>query len=72
MHKKMEDLTEIKNKLIHWTKGELDKEGMCSSPQEVEVMGEVVDMIKDLAEAEEKCWKACYYKEIVCAMDDEH
>lgn len=70
MHKKMEDLTEIKNKLIHWTKGELDKEGMCSSPQEIEIMGEVVDMIKDLAEAEEKCWKACYYKEIVYAMDE--
>lgn len=33
-------------------------------------MGEVVAMIKDLAEAEEKCWKALYYKQIVEAMKD--
>lgn len=33
-------------------------------------MGEVIDMIKDLAEAKEKLWKACYYKEIVEAMDE--
>lgn len=32
--------------------------------------GQVVDMIKDLAEAEEKCWKACYYKSIVKAMEE--
>lgn len=33
-------------------------------------MGEVIDMIKDLAEAEEKCWKAMYYKQIVEAMEE--
>lgn len=71
MHKKMEDLTEIKNKLVHWMKGEVDKDGIPSSLEEIKVMGEVVDMVKDISEAEEKCWKACYYKEIVCAMDDE-
>lgn len=71
MHKKMEDLTDIKNKLIQWTKSEIDKDGAPSSLEEIKVMGEVVDMVKDIAEAEEKCWKACYYKEIVCAMDDE-
>ena len=32
--------------------------------------GEITDMIKDLAEAEEKCWKACYYKSIVEAMNE--
>lgn len=71
MHKKMEDLTDIKNKLIQWMKSEIDKDGAPSSLEEIKVMGEVVDMVKDIAEAEEKCWKACYYKEIVCAMDDE-
>lgn len=71
MHKKMEDLTEIKNKLIHWTKGQADNEGLFHNMQELQVLGEVADIIKDIAEAEEKCWKACYYKEIVCAMDDE-
>lgn len=33
--------------------------------------GQVVDMIKDLAKAEEKLWKACYYKSIVKAMHEE-
>lgn len=33
-------------------------------------LGEVVDMVKDLAEAKEKCWKACYYKKIIEAMDE--
>ncbi len=32
--------------------------------------GEIADMIKDFAEAEEKCYKACYYKSIVMAMDE--
>lgn len=31
-------------------------------------MGQVVDMIKDLAEAEHHCWEACYYKAITEAM----
>lgn len=31
--------------------------------------GEVVDMIKDLSEAEKNKWQSCYYKSIVEAMD---
>lgn len=34
-------------------------------------MGHVADIIKDLCEAEEKCYKACYYKTIVEAMKEE-
>lgn len=34
-------------------------------------MGQVIDMIKDLAEAEKACWEACYYKSVVDAMDEE-
>lgn len=64
MHKKMESITELKNEMIEDLKSKKDKYSMAEA-------GEIVDMIKDLAEAEEKCWKACYYKEIVCAMDDE-
>lgn len=32
-------------------------------------VGQIVDMIKDLSEAEEKCWKACYYKSVVENMN---
>ena len=65
MHKKMEELTKLKNDMIDKL-----KEGCCNDTMDVQTAGEFTDMIKDIAEAEEKCWKACYYKEIVCAMDD--
>ena len=32
--------------------------------------GEVVDMIKDLSEAEKNKWQSCYYKSIVEAMEN--
>lgn len=32
--------------------------------------GEIVDMIKDLAEAEAKCWESCYYKTVIEAMKE--
>lgn len=34
-------------------------------------LSEVIDMIKDLAEAKEKSWKGCYYKKICEAMEEE-
>lgn len=34
-------------------------------------MGMVVDMIKDLAEAEKSCWEAEYYMSVVEAMEDD-
>lgn len=40
----------------------------CADTQEC---GEVVDMIKDLAEAKEKCWKGMYYYKVCEAMDEE-
>lgn len=35
----------------------------------VEEMGEVIDMIKDIYEAKEKLVKGCYYKQIMLAME---
>lgn len=64
MEKKMNDICEIKNRLISYAQAGLETEG------DVHVMGEVIDMIKDCYEMEEKCWKACYYKTIVEAMKD--
>lgn len=32
--------------------------------------GQVIDMIKDLSEAEEKLWKACYYRTVTEAMKE--
>lgn len=58
------ELCELKDSLMQWAREHKDNSS-------IQQMGEVVDMIKDLAEAEEKCWKACYYKSIVEAMDEE-
>lgn len=46
-------------------KGAFDASTLCQTD-----MPDLVDMVKDLAEAKEKCWKACYYKTIVEAMND--
>lgn len=60
---KTERLCEIYNDLMRWAETNKD----CT---DVKTMGEVIDMIKDIAEAEEKCWKSCYYKSIVEAMEE--
>lgn len=66
--KRVAELCAMKEKLVSCAKHELDKGTECVDTKE---MGDVVDMIKDLAEAEEKLWKACYYKQIVEAMHEE-
>lgn len=67
MHKK--HVHEMLEKLASATHSEI-----TTKPIEhinTEEMGEVIDMIKDLCEAEEKIYKACYYKSIVEAMEEE-
>ena len=62
---KFDEMCEMKDTLVKWAKVELDKgkEGVNADE-----MGKVVDMIKDLAVAEEKCIKACYYEAILKEM----
>ncbi len=62
-----EKLCEMKDKLLCAAKSELERGVQNVNTHE---MGAVIDMIKDLAEAEEKCWKACYYKTIVHEMHE--
>lgn len=65
---RFDEMCEMKETLVHWAKAELDK-----GKEEVnaEEMGKVIDMIKDLAVAEEKCIKACYYEAILKEMGHE-
>lgn len=65
---KLKPICSMMEKLTEWSKCELDKGRDCVDTKE---MGEAIDMIKDLAEAEEKCVKAAYYKTIVKAMKEE-
>lgn len=43
---------------------------LSSGKSSIKEMGEVTDMIKDLAEAEKNKWESCYYQSIVEAMEE--
>lgn len=68
MEHKMHEMKEMKCSLIDAMKAEFRK-GMDAV--NVDEAGKVIDMIKDLAEAEAKCWEAEYYKTVVEAMEEE-
>ena len=65
---KVDDIGDIKKRLIECVESHL---GNGTEAIDTHELGEVIDMIKDLAEAEEKCMKACYYETIVKAMHEE-
>lgn len=58
----------MKNEFLKLAKKELEERG----PDRVDVnrMGEIIDMVKDLAEAEKSCWEAAYYRSVTEAMKD--
>lgn len=71
MHRTMEEINKIceaKKQLMCWVQEEINcgKEYM-SKDGVVESVGQLVDMVKDLAEAEEKIMKTKYYEMMVCA-----
>lgn len=63
---KLKDICDLNEKLIDYTKSHFHK-GL--EQVDTKEAGEVIDMIKDLAEAEEKIVKACYYKTVIEAME---
>lgn len=67
LKKRLEDVMYIKDRLISFTKEEIDKGKDCIDTKE---LGEVVDMIKDLADAEKNCLEACYYMAATEAMEE--
>ena len=61
-------ICDMKDRFIEWTKEELGKGKEAVDTKE---MGEVIDIIKDLYQAEAYCWKSCYYKLLVEEDDTE-
>lgn len=61
IHEMLEKLTEV-------ALSEINSKGACNV--DTHEMGAVIDMIKDLAEAEKAVWEKCYYKEVVEAMEE--
>lgn len=61
----VEDIYKLKNKiLLH-----VERETQNMDRIDVKEVGELVDMVKDLAEAEKSCWEASYYKAVTQAME---
>lgn len=60
-----EEICDLKKRLIEYVSS-----AMASGMDKIDTceLGEAIDMIKDLSEAEEKCQKACYYSSITKAM----
>lgn len=68
MDKKIEEIKDLECKLVNKANMYLD---MPVEKIDTHELGEIIDMVKDLAEAKEKCYKACYYKDIHEAMKEE-
>ena len=72
MHKSMEkyeDICDLKKSILKYVTSQI-ADGLSADAQEVAILGEYVDMLKDLAEAEKSCQEACYYESVVEAMSD--
>lgn len=63
---KNKEIKELKEKLTECFKGELSAKGAAG--MDAQEAGEVVDMIKDLAETEKYCMEALYFQKVVEAM----
>ena len=60
----VEDIKAIKDRIL----SHIDREAEDLDRVNVNELGELVDMVKDLAEAEKYCWEASYYKATSEAM----
>ncbi len=68
IEEKLQPLKKMKERLVEWCESEVSRGKETVDAKE---LGEAVDMIKDLAEAESLCWQACYYKHVSEAMEEQ-
>lgn len=59
----VEEIYELKNKLLEQLMKDVGERGI------ERIDGDMVDMVKDLAEAEKSCWEAEYYRSVAEAME---
>ena len=59
---------ELKNRFIEKIESDISQRGI--ERINIEEMGKMVDMVKDLAEAEAYCMKAKYYDTVTTAMEE--
>lgn len=63
---KMKELAEAKCTLISAFKSQMNNIDTADTKE----LGEVADIIKDLAYAEKCCYESCYYKTVIDAMEE--
>lgn len=63
----LENMCKVKGTLMEWIKLEIE-EGREAAGCHIEQIGELVDMVKDLSDAEEKCMKKKYYEMLICDL----
>lgn len=68
--KVLEKICDMKEDLVECMEKDIASGEWCKDAEALHIAGETVDMIKDLAEAEEKIEKACYYKTVTKAMKE--
>ena len=61
----VESIYKLKNKILQ----HVERESQDMDRVNVRELGELVDMVKDLAEAEKECWEATYYRTVTEAME---
>lgn len=59
----VEQIYNMKNAILKQAEKELEERG--PDRMDVDRLGEMIDMVKDLAEAEKSCWEAQYYRSAV-------
>lgn len=71
MNDKLKDICCIKESIISWLKTDVEavKSGQSNDNYCAEISA-LTDMVKDLAEAEEKCMKTIYYETVIKAMEE--
>ena len=66
----IEKLCNIEEWLVNYIDREFGSQQCFEKSGELAVSGELIDMIKDIAEAKEKCVKAKYYETVTKAMEE--
>lgn len=61
----VDEIYSLKNRIL----AHIEDETTNMNRIDVKEIGELVDMVKDLAEAEKYCWEATYYRSISQAME---
>lgn len=64
----VERIKETKDKVLRRMEQAIDERGMERA--DVNELGKLADIVKDLAEAEKSCWEAEYYRSVSEAMED--